>query len=87
MTSNSTLPRFLEKLKKITESTPQEIARWSKDGSRFEIHDSSFESTVLGKYFDAKQVLLSFSRQVGSNSIDVYPPLPLYVSIVELLRV
>lgn len=63
----SSLPRFLEKLKQITETTPKKIAGWSKDGSRYEIRDKAFETSVLPKYFDAKQVLLSFSRQVSSD--------------------
>ena len=60
-----TLPRFLEKLKMITETTPTYIADWSKDGSRYEINDKRFETEVLVHHFDAKQSVLSFLRQVS----------------------
>lgn len=63
--TTATLPRFLEKLKQITETTPKKIAGWSKDGKRYEIRDKAFETSVLPKFFDAKQVLLSFSRQLN----------------------
>lgn len=83
-TSASQLPRFLEKLKKITETTPKKIARWSKDGARYEIHHKSFEVVILPKHFDAKQTLLSFSRQV--SSFNFIKRFSFKLKLVELLR-
>ena len=63
------LPRFLEKLRTITETTPTDIASWSVDGSQYEIHSPRFESEILTQHFDAKRSLLSFIRQVNLNLI------------------
>lgn len=59
------MPRFLEKLKVITETTPSDIASWSEDGKHYEIHSSRFETEILAQHFDAKRSLLSFIRQLN----------------------
>lgn len=76
------LPRFLEKLRTITETTPPNIASWSADGRQYEIHSPRFETEVLTQHFDAKRSLLSFIRQVSFSVIGIGSDLDVVCSSV-----
>ncbi|ETW08097.1 hypothetical protein H310_02458 [Aphanomyces invadans] len=67
---SSTAAVFLQKTYDLIQSTPSDVAEWSKDGRAFVIKKiKEFESTVLPKYFKHGN-FASFSRQLRFYGFD-----------------